>query len=128
MTRYARIRPLTAQRGEDIGETFRRLGDSLRGSDLFGTLKCTILGAEETRHWVLEFQDGDCALGRDAANIPDLEIITPEATWLEIAGGHLSPLDAFTQGRFRIRGDTQLGSKLLRHLREGGGAVSVCGE
>jgi SCP-2 sterol transfer family len=127
MATYARVRRLTKQGDRDIGPTFRRLAELLRNSRSTGTLRCTILVGDKSRSWTFELKGRDCRLLRDAATLPDLEIITLEPTWVEIADGRLSPLDAFTQGRMRILGDTALGSRLLRHVAESGGATSICG-
>lgn len=127
MATYARVRRLTNQRDKDIGQTFLSLVELLKKSRITGTLRCTILVDDKSRSWTFELRGRDCRLHRDAATVPDLEIITREATWWEIADGRLSPLDAFTQGQMRILGDTALGSRLLRHVAESGGATSICG-
>jgi len=127
MATYARVRRLTKQRDADIAQTFRRLAELLRDSGSTATLRCTILVADKSRSWTFELRGRDCRLHSDVAKVPDLEIITREATWREIADGRLSPLEAFTQGRMRILGDTALGSRLLRHVAESGGATSICG-
>jgi hypothetical protein len=134
MRTYARIRRLSKQRGEDMDKTLGRLGELLRDARKTATVRCTILVADEPRHWTLELEDRACRVHREAATKgrgglkrPDLQVITRETTWWEIADGGLSPLEAFTQGRLRILGDTELGVALMRHLADGDGAVSLCG-
>jgi hypothetical protein len=87
MATYARVRRLTKQGDRDIGPTFRRLAELLRNSRSTGTLRCTILVGEKSRSWTFELKGRDCRLLRGAATLPDLEIITLEATWVEIADG-----------------------------------------
>lgn len=128
MATYARVRRLTKARHDDIGHTFRRLAELLRNSGHTATLRCTILIGDESRSWTLELSGRDCRVRSAADSVPKLEVITREATWWEIADGRLSPLDAFLQGRMRILGDTELGSRLLRHVSEGDGATSLCRE
>lgn len=126
MVTYAKVRRLTKVRDEYIEDTFRRLGEFLRNSGRTAILRCTILVAEESRSWTFELIGEDCRLDDNSARLPDLEIITREPTWLEIADGELSPLEAFRRGQMRILGDTELGSHLLRHIAAGGGATSLC--
>jgi SCP-2 sterol transfer family len=128
MTTYARIQRLTKHRGENIDKTFRRLADLLRNSNRNATLRCTILVGAGRRHWTFDLQGPECRLQMEMVKAPNLEIITREATWWEIAEGRLSPLEAFKRGQLRILGDTELGSHLLRHVAEGSGAASICGE
>jgi len=126
MATYAKVRRLTKEREEDIEQTFQRLAELVRGSDTTGALRCTILEGEKSRSWTLELRGRDCRLQREATTMPDVEIITQRTTWWEIAEGRLSPLDAFIQGRMRILGNTELGSRLLGHVAEGDGATSLC--
>jgi hypothetical protein len=127
MTTFARIHRLTERRGENIDKTFRRLADLLRDTGKTAILRCTILVADGRRHWTFDLQGTECRLHGDAVKAPDLEIITREATWWDIAEGRLSPLEAFAQGRLRITGNTELGSHLLRRVSDGDGAASICG-
>jgi|SRR5688572_29779921 hypothetical protein len=128
MKAYARIRPLTESNPEDIDQTFRRLAELLRDTGRTASLRCTILIDDGRTSWTFELQGRESCLSSNGAGVPDVEIITREATWWEIAGGRLSPLDAFLQGRMRFLGDTELGACLLRHLADGGGVTSICGE
>jgi hypothetical protein len=127
MAIYARIRRLTEQRSENIDQTFLRLAELLRDTGRVAILRCTILVADGRQHWTFDLQGRECRLHSDVSKVPDLELISREATFWEIADGRLSPLEAFTQGRLRILGDTELASHLLRHVAEGGGATSICG-
>jgi len=56
----------------------------------------------------------------------DLEVITSAETWNEIASGRLSPLDAFVDGKLRLRGDLPVGIKVLSHLAGTSGRVQIC--
>jgi len=125
MKTYAKLRPLTEPREETLDQTFQKLAYFLRESGKTATLQCTILVGDQTRHWTLNLQGSDSRLQNEPVRKPDLEIITRDNTWREIADGKQSPLEAFTQGRLRILGDTELGSHLLK-LTADSGAVSIC--
>jgi hypothetical protein len=48
---------------------------------------------------------------------PNLEIIASEDVMLDILSGELSPLDAFGQGKLRVRGDLGLAGVAARALQ-----------
>jgi putative sterol carrier protein len=58
--------------------------------------------------------------------LPSLEIVTTHAIWRAIAGGTLSPLEAFVTRKMRVLGSTGLGVKVFRHLRGSGRRVDIC--
>jgi len=60
--------------------------------------------------------DVDASMAEGYAPNPDLEVITTEATWLQIADAELSPVEAFGQGRMRIRGNARMGVQILKVL------------
>jgi putative sterol carrier protein len=47
---------------------------------------------------------------------PDFEIIAKEEFWWQIAEGSLAPLRAFCESKMGLRGDIQLGERLLMQL------------
>ena len=47
---------------------------------------------------------------------PDLEIITDAETWTAIAEGKAAPLEAFGQGKVRVRGDIELARHFVRRV------------
>jgi hypothetical protein len=125
---YARIHRLTDRRPQDPGPTFQRLAELLSNCGDNGILRFTLLSASGSESWSLAPHAGSYRLSKDAPEVPDLELISKQETWWEIAEGSLSPLEAFALGRMRVLGDFELGTKLLRHLAIGGGAASFCGE
>jgi len=110
---------------EDLDQTFQRLAHSLQDSGKRATVQCTILVGNASRHWTFSLERSVCRLQSKPVKKPDLEIITRDTTWWEIAEGRVSPLEAFRQGRLRILGDTELGSHLLK-LAGDSGAVTFC--
>jgi hypothetical protein len=124
---YAKLRRLTEPRERDLDQTFQRLADSLRDSGKTATVRCTILTGDTSRRWTFDLRGNDCQLLSEQKKMPDLEIITSDSTWWEIAAGNVSPLEAFSQGRLRILGNTDLATHLLRVAGNGSGAVAICG-
>ena len=127
MRTYAKIRRLTEQRSESKDQAFQRLAELLRGSDRVAVVRCTVLSDNERQHWTFDMQGRECQLQGGTLKVPKLELIGREATFWEIADGRLSPLDAFTQGRLRVLGDTKLATYLMKYLADGDGATSICG-
>jgi hypothetical protein len=145
VTAYARLRPLTALRQADVGQTFHRLADLLSESGEQATVRCTLLaptgagpgggdradlGGGGDRQWTLVPARRKYRVVESGAvpGPPDIELITREPTWWEIAEGRLSPLDAFTEGRLRVLGDADLAARLLRKASGGTGVSVICGE
>lgn len=52
------------------------------------------------------------------ADAPDLEVLLTEDTWRQIAGGRLSPLEAFGRGRLRVRGPIRTAHALVARLAD----------
>jgi putative sterol carrier protein len=58
-----------------------------------------------------------------ASGRPDLEIRCSDETLWAMLSGSFSPVEAFRDGKLRVRGDEQLGKKVLRHLAGPEGSV-----
>lgn len=126
MVEYKKLRRLTDAPEASIDGTLDRLALFLRSSGKNANVEITIHDGEAPRHWSLVLRKRDCSLKSGKAEAPDLEIISGEVVWREIAEGRISPLEAFTQGRLRILGNTELGSFLLTVAGEGNGVAEVC--
>jgi putative sterol carrier protein len=74
------------------------------------------------RHrWAVSLEDHQArAVGADR---PDVEMLTSVETFWQLADGSYSPVEAFLNGRLRVRGDKQLGKRVLRHLAGPEGSV-----
>lgn len=68
--------------------------------------------------WCLTLAPRGTEVSRDTIEHPDLEIITSEDTWLSIANGQLSPLEAFAKGNLRIRGNIELARLFTRRVHQ----------
>lgn len=128
MKTFARLQRLTEPRGEHLEATFHRLSELLQDAVKEATVQVRILSEQSPRHWVIELKERSARVHTNALKRPDLEIVTREATWWEIADGRLSPLEAFRLGRLRLLGDTELGSLLLKRVAvRDSGAIAICG-
>ncbi len=125
-TKYVTIRSLLGRKKGDVEGTFERLSEMLKDSPDKGSVQFRIVAKEQPRYWNLRLEAQGCTVHVDRLDKPDLEIITPAETWLQIAGGKLSPLVAFARGKMRIRGDEKLGKRLLKQLASSEGRTDIC--
>jgi hypothetical protein len=119
MAEYAMLRRLTSSTKGDIGDTFTRMAVSLKNSNDIGRIQFQIIGAESPMFWNLSLHLGGCDVSTQRLTRPDLEIITSDTVWRQIASGKLSPLVAFVRRRMRVRGDYHLGKRILKQLSDG---------
>lgn len=70
----------------------------------------------KVRRWHLGLTPKTCTVSEDDAGRADLEVLTTTDVWTAIAGGRLSPLAAFGQGKLRVRGDIGLARLFARRV------------
>jgi hypothetical protein len=130
----ARFRDLTEHGKNDLDHTFRRMAEVLGETEERGWIQFRIKSDEEWKYWSLELGPEGCKVHAERVTspafevaTPAFEVITPARTWWQIATGSISPLEAFGEGKMRIRGDMELGRLLLRRLASSeGGPVDTC--
>jgi putative sterol carrier protein len=124
--KYVTVRSLLGRKKGDVGETFERMAEMLKKSADNGSIQFRIVDKDQHRYWNLRLDAQGCSVHVERLNKPDLEIITKVETWLQMAGGKLSPLIAFARGKMRIRGDEKLGKRLLKQLASSEGKTDIC--
>ncbi len=107
----------------DIRGSFERIAESLSGTPASRTIQFSIAYADESRTWCVANSPDGCHVTEAAVEQPDLEILTDDETWTQLAKGQLSPIEAFGLGRMRVRGDIKIARRLAKRLThlEGGG-------
>jgi putative sterol carrier protein len=126
MERYAKLQSLVADREVEIAATFETLTSLLQDSGEKGSIQFRIIDVDRQRHWHLILTPKSSKLVPDSTRSPSLEIVTRSETWMAIAAGSLSPLEAFLQGSMRVRGDVELGKRLLAKLAGTEGVIDIC--
>ena len=126
MTDFVKLRDLTGPEEQDLGQTIERMAELLKSSGETGRVQFRFIDKEPGRDWCLELRGRQGAARAERLDGPNLEVITRAKTWWGIAKGTLSPLDALLQGKLRIRGDAELGKRLLRHLAAAPGRTDPC--
>lgn len=112
---------LTEANERDLGNTFERLATLIGGSQLrarvhFGIVDGDTLYTDAMRSWSLDLDTDGCLVRAERAPDPDLEVLVSEETWWQIAEGALSPLEAFTKGAMRVRGDLRVARRFATLL------------
>jgi putative sterol carrier protein len=81
-----------------------------RGKDI-GRLEVRLLGARGSRSFTFDVLSGDCRVAEGSSEERDLEVVVSEETWVEIANGDLSPVDAYLAGRMEVTGDLEFAKR-----------------
>jgi len=125
MNSYVTLRNFTEPRESELGAVFQRMAEFLGEPEEQARVQFRILSGEEPLYWSLELEKKACEIRAERMDKPDLEIITRAETAWKIASGSLSPLEAFVQGKMRIRGDIELGRRLLKQLTSSEGELDI---
>jgi len=126
MDSYVTLRNLTEHREIDLNATFTRMAEFLEKSGEHARVQFRILKDARRLFWCLELDKDACKVNTNKTDQPGLEIVTRAETWWQIAQGSLSPLEAFLQGKMRIRGDVELGKRLMKQLASSEGRLDIC--
>src|SRR6185437_8631748 len=109
---FVKLKPLVGVAAAEIDASFEGLTNGLQGAAFPGTIRVTLLSGEQEQHAIISIRNGNAQRAGNGDAV-DVEVITSPETWLAIASGHLAPLDAFTGGRMRVRGDYQLARQIM---------------
>ena len=101
----------------NLGASFKRMAEALAKTRHAGTIQFTIQDGRSTRRWCLTMSPDGSNVSESRVEKPDLEILTDAESWAEIASGDIAPLEAFGQGRVRVRGDIELARVLVKRMR-----------
>lgn len=119
MSSYALVRSLTDGQAGDPEATVRRFAETMAGAGESGTVRLSVGDPEEggqRRAWMVSLDKGGVEDGTDRSRRSDLELVTALETGQRMAEGSYSPVQAFLDGKLRVRGDVSLGRRILRHL------------
>jgi putative sterol carrier protein len=113
---FAKLKRLAEPGENQLGPAFDRLAKLLESSAEVAEIQFDLYDGRKTDSWSLALDRKTATARNDPVHRPDLRIITSRKTWQEIAGGALSPLEAFVSGKLRIRGDTALAGRLFKRV------------
>jgi putative sterol carrier protein len=107
--RVKRLFPRKVQAAEvsasDIAQSIESGAKLLkRGKDV-GRLEVRLIGKSGSRSYTVDVLGGDSRVTQGTSDERDLEIVVSDETWVDIANGDLSPVEAYLTGRMEITGD-----------------------
>ena len=116
-------KPLIERKSQDLEALFRTMGERLAPSGEKGRLQFRIYDSSGDTNWVISLAGGSSKLDTSKVDQPNLEVLTQKETMLQMADGSLTPTVAFYRGQLRVRGDVELGKRLLTHLGSPDGEI-----
>ena len=121
---YANLRKLSAREGEPLEDILKRAATHLEDFPEEAVVQVRLRATTSTgESWgvrSLRISAQDRVVQSETVDTPDLEIITTQDVFDRLAGGSYSPVQAFCDGNMRVRGDIELGKRLLAHLAGSG--------
>jgi len=115
-TSYFTLKKLGGSKFKNPKSSLQKMSKLLRSADEPGRFQFQFLKGEKASVFHIEVEGKSNKLYDEKTDRPTFEIITSEETWLEIAGGKLSPLKAFMQNRMRVRGNVEAGQRFLKQF------------
>jgi hypothetical protein len=123
MDSLSTAKPLIERQSHDLETLFRTMGERLAACGEKGRLQFRIYDKSGNTNWVISLGDGSPKLETSRVDHPHLEVLTQKETMLQMAEGSLTPTVAFYRGQMRVRGDVELGKRLLTHLGSPDGEI-----
>ena len=85
-----------------------------------GDLNATILfdlSGEGGGQWLLTVANGQATVTRDAVPNPTMTFSADASDYAAIIGGQLNPMQAFMQGKVKVKGDMSLAIRLMSFFK-----------
>jgi putative sterol carrier protein len=124
MREFVVLRRLAEPSAGQLDSTFNKLAEFLADAGEKGDLLFRLVG-DGPRQYSVSLGKDKPTVGRKADH-PALEVVVTAQVWQQIAAAEISPLTALIEGKLRVRGDLELGKRLLRHLAGSEGRVEIC--
>jgi putative sterol carrier protein len=117
---FAKLKKIAKPGQPDLKPTLERLAKLLELSGEVAEVQLDIVEGRKIDVWNLSLERKTATASNKLARQPDVRIIVSRKTWQQIAEGDQSPIDAFLSGKLRIRGDTELASRLFKRVADRG--------
>ena len=104
-------------RRDDLQGTFERLGELIDKSGKQTTVNFKVRDETGVHTWSLKTGPNGSTVVREDMPLSDFEISVSAETWFQLANGEISPLEAFVQGKMRVRGNVNIARRIIRLLQ-----------
>jgi putative sterol carrier protein len=95
-----------------------------RGKDV-GRLEVRLIGKRGSNSYTFDVLGGECRMRKGSPAESDFEVVVSEETWVEIANGDLSPVDAYLTGRMELSGDLEFAKRQYAKVMARGSAEDL---
>lgn len=95
-----------------------------RGKDV-GRLEVRLIGSQGSRSYTFDILGGNCRVAEGSSEERNLEVVVSEETWVEMANGDLSPVDAYLAGRMEVTGDLEFAKRQYAKAMSRGAAEDL---
>jgi hypothetical protein len=126
MREFARLPNLLGKRKYDAMRAVAALGRPLERLGEQAGIRFRIVGRRKTVDCSLLLRPRGHRVVSEELPAPDLEVIVRDDAWRAVISGTLSPLVALAEGRLRVRGNIDLGKRLLAGLCPSGSRIDPC--
>jgi putative sterol carrier protein len=115
---FAPLKSLVSGRGRDADASLSKLSQSLASLPKPVRVHVQLIDGDQCEDWEVAAGAKKGSAKRAKPKTADVRVVLRKETWLQIAGGKLSPYDALFNGKLRIGGDVELAKQLVRHLSD----------
>ena len=134
MSEYAKLKTFLKSTGKGgdvtvaaLRESVHALGDSVKRGRQVGRLALRVTDNRRVRHFCLDLVGGECRVSEARVDDPTFAISCTKETWAQVAGGKISPVDAFYQGMLEVEGDLSFGKRLYANAASKRGSTDLGG-
>jgi putative sterol carrier protein len=115
---FAPLKSLVSGRGRDVAASLSKLSQFLGSFEKPLRIHIQLIDGDATEDWEVAAGSKKGSARRLKPKSSDVRVVLRKDTWLQIAGGRLSPFDALFNGKLRIGGDVALAKRVVRHLSD----------
>jgi putative sterol carrier protein len=118
MAQYPSIKQLFRRKMEASEASAADIDDSMqaaakllgKGKDV-GRLQVQLISKRASTYYIFDVLGGDCRVTNASSDNRDFELVVSEETWVQLANGELSPVDAYLTGRLELTGDIEFAKR-----------------
>lgn len=131
MPEYAKLKTLVAVKAgrkaskAQLGRAANGLATALKKERATGSLRIGVLERGRFTSMDIEHGGGKAKVTKSPTGRPTCEILGSSKTLGEIAAGRLSPVDAYLQGKLRIRGDLKYAKRVYARSAQSKGKRDI---